>query len=130
LALNRGKRKTGRDKHKTETLTMGTALYISIKDAPKDLDTFMDGKSLARAWEAFNPIAAKLGLPNFGKLCSTAWKSPEKGLQTFTAYLAYLQQHPESIPDSAGVIDDLEDVIRLIGEAKKLGTKWRLLLDY
>lgn len=109
---------------------MGTALYVSIKDAPKDLDTFMDGKSLARAWEAFDPIADKLGLPNFNKLCSTAWKSPEKGLQTFSAYLAYVQQHPESVPDSSDVIDDLKDVVSLIGEAQKLGTKWRLLLDY
>ncbi len=90
----------------------------------------MNGKALARAWEALNPIAEKLKLPNLDKLCNNAWKAPEKGLAIFEAYLAYVTTYPESVPDAEAVVEDLRDVIRLIGEASKLGSKWRLLLDY
>lgn len=109
---------------------MGSALYIAIKDKPKNFDTFMNGKPLARAWEAFDPIAEKLKLPNLDKLCNGAWKVPEKGLPIFESYLTYITEYPESVPDADDVGEDLRDVIRLIGEAAKLGTKWRLLIDY
>ena len=109
---------------------MGSALYVSIKDKSSNLDTLMNGKALARAWEALDQIAEKLKLPNLNKLCNNVWKSPEKGLPIFEAYLTYITQYPESVPDTEGVVEDLKDIIRLIGEASKLGTKWRLLLDY
>ena len=109
---------------------MGSALYISIKDKPASLDTDMDGKALARAWDALNPIADKLGIPNLDKLCTTAWKAPDKGLPVFEKYLAYVTEHPDSVPDADDVLEDIKDIVRLIGEAAKLGTKWRLLLDY
>ncbi len=109
---------------------MGSALYISIKDKPKELDSFMNGKALARAWEALDRISEELKLPNLNKLCNNAWKAPEKGIPIFESYLAYVTKHPDSVPDAEEVVEDLRDVIRLIGEAGKLGTKWRLLLDY
>jgi hypothetical protein len=109
---------------------MGSALYISIKGKPSALDTEMDGRALARAWEALNPIAEKLEVPNLDKLCTTAWKSPDKGLPVFEKYLAYVVEHPDCVPNAKDVIEDIKDVLRLIGEASKLGTKWRLLLDY
>lgn len=109
---------------------MGSALYISIKDKPATLDAEMDGKALARAWEAFNPIAEKLGVPNLDKLCTTAWKAPDKGLPVFEKYLAYVVEHPDSVPDANEVVEDIKDILRLISEASRLGTKWRLLLDY
>ena len=34
---------------------MGVALYIAIKDKPDEFDGFMNGKDLARAWDALNP---------------------------------------------------------------------------
>jgi len=76
-------------------LLMSSALYISIKDKPKDLDTFMSGKALASAWEALNPIADKLKLPTMDKLCNNAWKAPEKGLSIFESYLAYITEYPD-----------------------------------
>ena len=109
---------------------MGSALYISIKDPPSNLDTMMSGKALAKAWEALDLVAAKIGAPPMNKLCNNSWKAPEKGLPVFEKYLQYVVAHPADVPDSVEVIEDLKDVIRLIGEAKSLGTKWRLLLDY
>ena len=109
---------------------MGTALFISIKDKPASLDVEMDGNALARAWEALNPIAEKLAIPDLDKLCTAAWKAPVKGLPIFQKYLAYVVEHPDSVPDAAHVIEDLKEIVRLIGEASKLGTKWRLSLDY
>ncbi len=109
---------------------MGSALYISIKDCPSDLDTLMNGKALAKAWDALNPIAEKLKLPNLDKLCNNAWKAPDKGLPVFEAYLAYVTQNPASVPNGEDVAEDLRDIIRLIAAAAKAGTKWRLLLDY
>jgi len=109
---------------------MGSALYVSIKDKPDDLDTFMNGKALARAWDALDALAPTLGILPVSKLCNASWKSPEKGLPDIEKYLAYVQQNPASVPDASEVIEDLQDVARLIGEARKLGTKWRLMLDY
>lgn len=109
---------------------MGSALYISIKDKPGDLDTFMNGKALARAWDELDALAPTLGALPISKLCNASWKSPAKGRPDFEKYLAHIRSNPASVPDAPAVIDDLEDVVRLIGEAEKLATKWRLMLDY
>ena len=109
---------------------MGSALYISIKNPPPDLDTMMNGKALAKAWEALDAVAAKLGVPPLNKLCNNSWKAPEKGLPAFEKYLQYVKTNPTAVPNAHEVIEDLKDVIRLVSAARGLGTKWRLLLDY
>ena len=90
----------------------------------------MNGKALAGAWQALDGAAESIGVPPINKLCNSSWKAPEKGLPVFEKYLQYVETHSANIPDAAEVIEDLKDVIRLIGEAQKLGTKWRLMLDY
>jgi hypothetical protein len=109
---------------------MGSALYISIKDPPRELDTMMSGKALAGAWETLDAAAETIGVPPINKLCNSSWKAPEKGLPIFEKYLEYVAAHPTGMPDAAEVIEDLKDVLRLIGVAQGLGTKWRLMLDY
>lgn len=109
---------------------MSLALFISIKDKPDGFEDYMCGKFLARAWDALDVIAPIINVPVMNKLCNSAWKNPDKGLPIFEKYLDYIRQNPSSVPDSLEVIEDLEDVVRLIGEAKRLNTKWRLLLDY
>ncbi|MDO8414704.1 MAG: hypothetical protein Q7S87_00685 [Agitococcus sp.] len=109
---------------------MGNALYIEIKDKPDDFDSFMNGKDLARAWDALNVIAAIINVPTIDKLCNNAWKNPDKGLPIFQKYLDYIKENPTSVENSNYVIEDLEDVLRLIGEAKNFSSKWRLWLDY
>ena len=109
---------------------MGSALYVSIKNPPVDLDTMMSGKALAKAWTALDAAAESIGVPSIGKLCNASWKAPEKGLPIFEQYLRYVEAQPASVADAGEVIEDLKDVVRLIGEAQKLGTKWRLMLDY
>ena len=109
---------------------MGSALYISIKNPPHDLDTMMNGKALAKAWKTLDAVAESIGVPPINKLCNSSWKAPEKGLPVFEKYLQYVATNPTSIPDAPEVTEDLKDVLRLIGEAQRLGTKWRLMLDY
>jgi hypothetical protein len=109
---------------------MSLALFISIKDKPDGFEDYMCGKFLAHAWDALDVIAPIINIPVMNKLCNSAWKNPDKGLPIFEKYLDYIRQNPSSVPDSLEVIEDLEDVLRLIGEAKRLNTKWRLLLDY
>lgn len=109
---------------------MGSALYISIKDKPAELDTYMNGKPLARAWDALEALAPILGVPGISKLCNSSWKAPEKGLPVFEKYLSHIQENPSCIEEPEYVIEDLNDIIRLIKEAGRLNTKWRLLLDY
>lgn len=109
---------------------MCPALFIALKDKPDDVELLMNGRALSKAWEAFDIIAEELSLPNFNKLCSSAWKSPEKGLPIFEAYLQYITQHPDSVKNHDAVTADLQDVVRLIREAAKFGTKWRLIVDY
>lgn len=109
---------------------MGSALYISIKDCPSELDTMMNGKAIASAWDVLDGVAESLGVPPINKICNNAWKAPEKGIPVFEKYLAYVQENSSDIEDHEAVADDLRDIIRLINEAKRLNTKWRLLLDY
>lgn len=109
---------------------MGSALYVSIKDKPDDLDTSMNGKALARAWDVLDALAPTLGALPISKLCNASWKNPDKGRPDIEKYLAHVRANPASVPDAPDVIEDLEDVLRLIGDAQKLGTKWRLMLDY
>ncbi len=71
---------------------MGSALYISIKDRPEDLDWMMNGKPLAGAWDALAEV------PPITKLCNFAWKQPDKGLVTFEKHLAFVQANPKPFP--------------------------------
>jgi|SRR6516164_5462230 hypothetical protein len=109
---------------------MGSALYVSIKNPPAELDTMMNGKALAKAGETLDAAAESIGVPPINKLCNASWKAPEKGLPIFETYLQYVETHTASVPNAAEVAEDLKDVVRFIGEAHKLGTKWRLMLDY
>jgi hypothetical protein len=109
---------------------VGSALYIELKDAPPDLDTFMHGKPLARSWEALDAIAETLGIPSMTKMVVPNWRAPDKWIPVFEAYLAHVRSNPGSVKDADGVIHDFESVLRLLGEAQRGKTKWRLMVDY
>ena len=108
---------------------MGSALYVELKDAPPEIDTFMHGKPLARSWEALDAVAETLGIPSITKIVVPNWRVPDKWLPVFEAYLAHVQKFPSSVQDPEGVIDDLESVIRLLQEAQRAKLKWRIAVD-
>jgi hypothetical protein len=109
---------------------VGSALYIELKDAPPGLDTFMHGKPLARSWGALDVVAEKLGIPSLTKIVVPNWRLPDKWIPVFEAYLAHVKNNPGSVTDADGVIDDLESVLRLLREALRAKSKWRLMVDY
>ena len=109
---------------------MGSALYVELKDAPPGLDTFMHGKPLARSWEALDGVAEILGVPSITKIVVPNWRLPDKWIPVFEAYLAHVRSNPASVKDAEGVIHDFESVLRLLREAQRTKTKWRIMVDY
>ncbi len=109
---------------------MGSALYVELKETPSGLDTFMNGKPLAKSWDALDLIGEQIGIATMTKICIPNWRLPDKWITVFVAYLEHIRAHPSSVPDPEGVIVDLEDVVRLLKEAQRAGTKWRLVVDY
>ena len=109
---------------------MGAALYIELKDKPPGLDTFMHGKPLSRSWEALDLVAAELGIPSITKICIPNWRLPDKWIPVFAAYLAHVKSKPDCVEDPDGVIDDFESILRLLEEAQRVKSKWRLMVDY
>ena len=109
---------------------MGSALYIELKDAPPGLDTFMHGKPLAKSWEALDVVAQTLGVPSMTKIVVPNWRLPDKWIPVFEAYLSHVKSNPGSVKDAEGVIDDFESILRLLHEAQRAKSKWRLWVDY
>ena len=109
---------------------MGSALYVELKDEPPGLDTLMNGKPLAKSWQQLDAIAAQLGIPSITKICVPNWRLPDKWIPVFDSYLAHVRDNPGSVSNPDGVIDDLESVARLLREAQRVNSKWRLSVDY
>ena len=109
---------------------MGAALYIELKEVPAGLNTLMNGKALSKSWEELDCVAATLGIPSITKICIPNWRLPDKWISVFESYRDYVNANPTCVQNPDGVIDDLQSVLRLLTEAKRVKTKWRLMVDY
>lgn len=121
---------------------MSVAYFIALNTDEPGFDSFVDGKTLTRQVDAVNRIATGLGLRQFedyafqdltefgGPETEAEWFDAEEGIVWATAIRAHVQQHPDTVGDAGGVIEDLDDYIRVFGEAASRGLKWHLELDF
>ncbi|QDU08856.1 hypothetical protein [Gimesia aquarii] len=127
---------------------MGVAYFIVLEREIEGVDSFMDGKCLARATDSLDQVARDLGvcplsdffsidpehaadfLADEGvdsdniELPALQQFSAEEGLTTVRALLGH------SAGQTEGITDDLQECERLLNLAAKHGIKWHFEVDY
>jgi hypothetical protein len=107
---------------------MGAALFIVLEREIQRLDTMMDGKRLTRESEKLDKLATTLQVKSLSEFFSAdpaqaaeflesegigdsevpipplRQFTAEQGLATVRALLAHIGSHPDSVPDSDGVV--------------------------
>jgi hypothetical protein len=119
-------------------------LYIVLDKKIPNSDALIDGKKLGQAEKRLAREAKRLGVrplmeyfsvedPDLskGEICETpgtaqGWFTPEEGLKTIDALLAFASQTPAL----KGAQKDLEDCQRVLRLAKEHDSKWHLAIDY
>ena len=132
---------------------MGVAIFIVPEREPEGVDTFVDGKAVARVgdqgWDAvcaqagvqtiftyvsMNPeelealmedggVEAPDGLP------PEEWFAPAEGLHWTRTLAAHLRANPQAVHDSAGVLDDLAGYERIFEGLQAQGIRWHFQVD-
>ena len=121
---------------------MSTAYFIVLDSEDPGFDPFVDGKLLTQQLDVVNRIAESLGLKRFedyafqdlsefgGPEMELEWFDANEGVEWASAILARLRENPTRGKNMAGVIEDLEDYVRVFAEAHKRGLRWHLELDF
>jgi hypothetical protein len=135
---------------------MGVALYIVLERQVKNLDSFVDGKMLAKAEPDLNRRATELNvtpLMDFygsdpdeifeefdlealetAESLEEQWFEAKDGLQTVNALLKDLENRPNSLifgrDITTEVVEDLKQFQRVLLEADNHKVRWHLAVDY
>ena len=128
---------------------MGASLYIALDNPEPGFDTFVNGKAIS--WEADNlaPICKSIGLPSLHEFINMSsddladvlgegfelpdleeeWFEADDGLRIFGALREHLSTNPAALKNSKAVVDDLDEYIEVLQQAKAIGAKWHLAVD-
>jgi hypothetical protein len=137
---------------------MSTALFIVPEHEVEGLDTFVDGKALAHVKDldglahaaGVRPLMdffsetegdllgvfgeegddGELHLPEGMEVPETAWFDAATGLETVRGLLRYLAAHPDAIPRSRSVVEDLRGFEEVLSGLDKAGVRWHLSVDF
>ncbi len=133
---------------------MSVAYYIVPERKINGFDHFVNGKALAHADEEtleklctelkVKPItefisqdpeeladffeAEGIDLPD--ELPTTDWFEPSVGLMTVRALASYLQENPNTLKDSADIVEDLREYESVLTRLESENVRWYLALDY
>lgn len=130
---------------------MSLAWYIVLEREIPGVQTFINGKALARAGELFDSLAADAGVSSLssffsasaeeltgfaadhgadsndlGTVASEAWFSPQDGLRT----IATLVKAAAARKMGDDVLSDLKDFQAVLQAAQANGVRWHLAVDY
>ena len=132
---------------------MGTAYFIVLDNANSGFDPFVNGKGIAREVQRLSKVAAALGLKtpddyvsisgaeagsmaeefDIGEEVETPperWFDAEEGLAWVARLRAHLQSNPQAVKDSVSVLEHLAEYERVLSQAKLIGAKWHLSVDF
>ena len=132
---------------------MSAALYIVLERNEPGLDTYVDGKALSRAESALAALAKSLQVTPLMSFFSInpedllaeveglgaevpddappeQWFSAADGLATVRPLLQHVDAHPNAIPSSSEVANELAGFVHLLEEAERRGIRWHLAVDY
>jgi hypothetical protein len=83
------------------------------------------GKFVSESDDDFYETAKMFGLdPEEMTKFDEEWFEPSAGLEAVRGLRAYLLEHPDSIRNSAGIIEDLNDYEVDLVAAESIGAKW------
>ncbi len=134
---------------------MSLALYIVLESENPDFDTFVNGKSLAKAQQELDAMAVKLGVKPIGAFFSydedsrafleeeagidpaelksaaaTKWFAPADGIKTISGLLHAVQQSPKELGNSERIIAELEEFMAVLEKLAERGIRWHLAIDF
>ncbi len=132
---------------------MGSAYFITLDNPDPGFDPFVNGKAIAREAEGLSELAVSVGLKapdayvslgteeaaamadefGFGgemPVPAELWFEADEGL----AWVARLQEHVKSNPkllrNADAVLADLDEYERVLSQAKNVGARWHLAVDF
>lgn len=129
---------------------MSVAYYIVLDKEEPGFDTFVNGKALAHE-KRLESLCKKLGLKTFEDFLTMSgddisdmigehvdfpegegekWFTPEEGLAFVSALATHIKANHKSVTDQEGCLEDLAEYTRILEQAKSIGAKWHLNLDY
>lgn len=133
---------------------MSVALYIVAQKQPKNLDVFVNGKSLGHADEkAIDRLCKKLKVRPLLDFCSQdpeeladfiaeeggqvpeelpaeQWFEAAEGLATVRALLEHLAKNPEALKNAKAIITDLKEFEAVLARLEKRKIHWHLAVDF
>lgn len=135
---------------------MSVAYYIVTREEPEDLDTFVNGKALAHlddgVMEQLCEAAGVRSLLDFlsqdpeeldefledesieldadNGFPDADWFDAEEGLTSVRGLLNYLRQHPQALPNSTDIIEDLQEYEAVLLQLATRKIAWHLALDF
>ena len=124
---------------------MGVAYYIALDKGDTDMSTAVDGKILARATEAVNELAARLGLGPlddfFGASAEVLaefgvddaspgpWYDAAEGVHWFDTLATHIAGNRNAIDQPDEMVAELKDFLAVLRAAQASGAKWHLAVD-
>jgi hypothetical protein len=124
---------------------MSLAYFITVNQPQTDLDTFVNGKVVAKQTEVLGQLAKQLGVAPLDDFLGMSedvaeefdidadvdlWFKPEAGLQTVEALIRHLEQNPSAVKNSKGVLEGLQEYQNVLRQVKAKGLEWRFEMDF
>jgi hypothetical protein len=132
---------------------MGAAYFIALDNSDPGFDPFVNGKAIAREAERLSKVASSLGLKTpddyvsmggdeaasmaeeFGvaddlQAPAEQWFDADEGLVWVGRLRAHIQSDLKAVKDTEAVLADLTEYEHVLSQAKSIGAKWHLCVDF
>jgi hypothetical protein len=132
---------------------MSAAYFITLDNPNPGFDPFVNGKAIARDAKRLSEAASALGLKTPDEYVSMGgdeaasmaeefgmgdevhpppeqWFDADEGLAWVGRLRAHLQSNAKTVEDTEAVLADLAEYDRVLSQAKSIGAKWHLSVDF
>ena len=132
---------------------MSVAYYIVLDNQDPGFDPFVNGKALARSIEEVDAICERENLRRLdqfmgqsaddfadllgedvelpeGELAEATWFEPDDGIALLDALIETIRTTPAALRSPDDVLEDLAAYRRVLEQAKAVGAKWHLAIDF
>jgi hypothetical protein len=136
---------------------MSAAFFIVLDREDSGVDTMVNGKFLSQdakrleeiaeslgirpleAWISYSPEEARAMMEEMGtdpdeieklELPEQSWYEPQEGLDWVNAVATHVRANPSSLENPEGVLEDLKEYRTAFEQAKAVGARWNLQVDF
>ena len=132
---------------------MGAAYFIVLDNPDPGFDPFVNGKAISRDSKRISRVASSLGLKTPDEYFSMGsdeaasmreefgigddvqsppeqWFDADEGLAWVARLRAHIQADSKVVKDPEAVLEDLAEYERVLTQAKAIGAKWHLSVDF